>query len=153
MKSAQSKACREYPIFATEYFTVEPCSSCHVPGYLIVKPINAVDSLSRMSPAALAALGPTLAMVTQAIEGVVQPERVYCALFSEQTPAIHFHLFPRTEWLSDKYFAAHPQNTEISGPQLMDWARHVFHAPIAEIDENGILEKIRDRISAAVAKG
>jgi diadenosine tetraphosphate (Ap4A) HIT family hydrolase len=110
-----------------------------------------VDSLSRMNPAALASLGPTLALITQAIEEVVPAQRVYCALFSEQTPAIHFHLFPRTEWLTANYFAAHPRETEISGPQLMDWARRTFHKPIAGVNMDGIREKIRSRLSAAVA--
>jgi diadenosine tetraphosphate (Ap4A) HIT family hydrolase len=63
-----------------------------------------------MNPAALAALGPTLALVTAAIEAVLEPQRVYCSLFSEQTRAVHFHLFPRTEWLTAKYFAAHPES-------------------------------------------
>ncbi len=96
-----------------------------------------------MNPAALAALGPTLAMITAAIEAIVQPQRVYCALFSEETRAVHLHLFPRTEWLTSQYFATHPDETEISGPRLMDWARRTFQKPIRGMDRDGILEKIR----------
>jgi hypothetical protein len=96
-----------------------------------------------MNPAALASLGLTLAMVTAAIEAVVQPMRVYCALFSEQTRVVHFHLFPRTEWLTAKYFAAHPDETEISGPQLMDWARRTFHTPISGRDRDETLKRIQ----------
>jgi len=125
---------------------VEPCGTCHVAGYLIVTPRNAVQSLSRMNSAAVAALGPTLAVTTAAIEAVVRPQRVYCALFSEETRAIHFHLFPRTEWLRAKYFAAHPQNTDLSGPQLMDWARRSFQEPIPGMERDEILEKILVRL-------
>ena len=84
-----------------------------------------------MNPAALAALGPTLAMATAAIETVVRPQRVYCALFSEETRAVHFHLFPRTGWLTEKYFNTHSHETEISGPRLMDWARERFKSELA----------------------
>jgi diadenosine tetraphosphate (Ap4A) HIT family hydrolase len=122
---------------------VEACSTCHIPGYLIVAPSDAVESLSEMSAAALAALGPTLAMATAAIEAAVQPRRVYCALFSEEVVAVHFHLFPRTEWLTSQYFAAHPNESEISGPRLMDWARRTFQKPIRGMDGDEILEKIR----------
>jgi diadenosine tetraphosphate (Ap4A) HIT family hydrolase len=110
---------------------------------LILRPRDAVESLSQMNPAALATLGPTLAMTTAAIEAVVRPQRVYCALFSEETRAVHLHLFPRTKWLASQYFAAHPDEIEISGPRLMDWARRTFQKPIAGMDRDEILEKIR----------
>jgi diadenosine tetraphosphate (Ap4A) HIT family hydrolase len=131
------------PLFANAHFIVDACGSCYIPGYLIVRLRDAVESLSQMSPAALASLGPTLAMVTAAIEAVVQPMRVYCALFSEEARAVHFHLFPRTEWLTSKYFATHPDQMEISGPQLMDWARRTFHEPISGTGRDETLQRIR----------
>jgi diadenosine tetraphosphate (Ap4A) HIT family hydrolase len=135
-------------VLTNENFTVEVCSDCYIPGYLIVAPSQAVESLSQMNSAAIAALGPTLAIVTAAIEAVVQPQRVYCALFSEETRPVHFHLFPRTEWLIRKYFAAHPHETEISGPRLMDWARLTFRKPILDKNRDETLEKIRGWLTA-----
>jgi hypothetical protein len=96
-----------------------------------------------MNPKVLVSLGPTLAVTTAAIKAVLRPERVYCALFSEETRAVPFPLFPRTEWLTAKYVASHPHKTEISGPRLMDWARQIFQKPIVGIDRNETLEKIR----------
>jgi len=96
-----------------------------------------------MNPAALASLGLTLAMVIAAIEAALQPMRVYCALFSEQTCVVHFHLFPRTEWLTAKYFAAHSDETEISSPQLIDWARRTFQTAIGGMDRDETLQKIQ----------
>jgi diadenosine tetraphosphate (Ap4A) HIT family hydrolase len=101
-----------------------------------------------MKPAALASLGPTLAVITAAIEAVVRPERVYCTLFSEEARDIHFHLFPRTEWLTAKYFAAHPHESQISGPQLMDWALRTFQEPISGMSRDETSEKIRTRLSS-----
>jgi diadenosine tetraphosphate (Ap4A) HIT family hydrolase len=132
---------------ANEHFIVDVCSTCCIPGYLIVMPRHAVESLSQMDPAALASLGPTLAATIAAIEAAVRPQRVYCALFSEETRALHFHLFPRTEWLTAKYFAAHPHETEISGPRLMDWARRTFQKPIRGMDREKTLKKIRARLT------
>jgi diadenosine tetraphosphate (Ap4A) HIT family hydrolase len=136
------------PALANEHFIVEACSTCYVPGYLIVTPREAVESLSQLNSEALASLGPTLALTTAAIEAVVQPQRVYCALFSEETRGVHFHLFPRTKWLTAKYFTAHPRETEISGPQLMDWARRIFQKPISDVDRDETLEKIRAWLSS-----
>jgi hypothetical protein len=96
-----------------------------------------------MASAALESLGPTLALATHAIEFVVRPERVYCALFAEQTRTIHFHLFPRTAWLADKYIAANPDEAEISGPRLMDWARRLYPRNDIDRDSDEIVEGIR----------
>jgi diadenosine tetraphosphate (Ap4A) HIT family hydrolase len=85
--------------WANGHFRVEPCISCPIVGYLIVSPQAPVSSLSELSSSAQALLGPTLAASTRAIETVVQPERVYCLLFAEETRSVHFHLFPRTKWL------------------------------------------------------
>ena len=109
----------------------------------IVISSSGVESLSQMNHAALKLFGPALAMTTAAIEALVRPQRVYCALFSEETRAVHFHVFPRTEWLTAKYFAAHPDETGISGPRLMDWARRMFQKPIVGMDRDETLEKIR----------
>jgi diadenosine tetraphosphate (Ap4A) HIT family hydrolase len=145
-RTRQSKS--PSPVLANEHFTVRACSTCYIPGYLIVTPGDAVESLSQMNPAALAVLGPTLAMTTAAIEAVVQPQRVYCALFSEERRGVHFHLFPRTEWLTSQYFAAHPHEAEISGPRLIDWARRTFQKPIIGVERDETLEKIRARVKA-----
>jgi diadenosine tetraphosphate (Ap4A) HIT family hydrolase len=139
-------------ILTTEHFTVEPCRTCHIPGYLVLTPRHTVESLSQMNSAALASLGPTLAMVTAAIEAVVRPQRVYCALFSEETRAVHFHLFPRTKWLTARYFAADPDKTEVCGPRLMDWARRTFQKPITRMDRDETLEKIRVWLKATLGR-
>jgi hypothetical protein len=72
-----------------------------------------------------------LAAVTRAIEVVIRPERVYCALFAEETRSVHFHLFPRSAWLLSQYATANPADHEISGPRLLDWARRTFHHPLS----------------------
>src|SRR5437660_672631 len=116
-------------VYANAYFCVEPCTTCFIPGYLIVSSRLPTVSLSELECDALASLGPTLAAATRAIEVVIRPERVYCALFAEETRSVHFHLFPRTAWLLSEYTAAHPADCEVSGPRLLDWARRTFHRP------------------------
>jgi len=85
--------------------------------------------MSQLQESALELLGPTLARATEAIETVIRPERVYCALFSEETRSVHFHLFPRSAWLLSQYASAHPTESGVSGPRLLDWARRTFHSP------------------------
>ena len=97
--------------------------------------------------------GATLVAATRTIEAVVNPQRVYCALFAEETRSVHFHLFPRSEWLLLSYSRAHPEDTEISGPRLMDWARRTFQTPIAGMGRDETFEKIRTRLTSSMIAG
>jgi diadenosine tetraphosphate (Ap4A) HIT family hydrolase len=108
---------------------------------LIVSPRVRVSSLAELSPDAQDALGVTLATTTRAIESIIRPRRVYCALFAEETGSVHFHLFPRTDSLFSSYFRAHPEDTVVSGPRLLDWARSTFSEPLAD-DYQQITEAI-----------
>ena len=140
-------------VFVNTHFRIEPCGSCPIPGYLIVSPRVQVSSLAELSPDAQAALGATLVAATRTIEAVVHPQRVYCALFAEETRSVHFHLFPRSEWLLSAYSCAHPEDTEISGPRLMDWARRTFQTPIAGMGSDETFEKIRTRLTSGAIVG
>jgi diadenosine tetraphosphate (Ap4A) HIT family hydrolase len=119
-------------VFVNAHFRIEPCSSCHIAGYLIVTPRVRVSSLAELSPGAQDALGVTLASATRAIESIVRPRRVYCALFAEETGSVHFHLFPRSDWLLSSYSRAHPEDADVSGPRLLDWARFTFRDPATD---------------------
>jgi diadenosine tetraphosphate (Ap4A) HIT family hydrolase len=132
MIPAHAEAAPKRNAFVNTHFCIEPCSSCPIAGYLIVSSRVHASSLAELSPAAQSALGATLAAATSAIETVVRPQRVYCALFAEETASVHFHLFPRTDWLLSSYSHAHPEDTDISGPRLLDWARSTFHDPVAD---------------------
>jgi len=135
------------------HFRIEPCASCPIPGYLIVSPRVPVSSLAELSADAQSALGATLVAATRAVEAVVNSQRVYCALFAEEMRSVHFHLFPRSEWLLFSYSRAHPEDTEISGPRLMDWARRTFQNPITGMDSAETFEKIRTRLTSSMIAG
>jgi diadenosine tetraphosphate (Ap4A) HIT family hydrolase len=126
MTPAHTEAIAKRNVFLNTHFRIEPCESCCIAGYLIVSPRVRVPSLAELCPDAQDTLGVTLAAATRAIESVVRPRRVYCALFAEETGSVHFHLFPRSDWLVSSYFRAHPEEADISGPRLLDWARSTF---------------------------
>lgn len=112
-----------YLIFSTEHYTVEQSHELPIPGYLILKPTQTVDSLSTITTTALHQLGPMMALSYACIEQLINPEIIYCARFGEKVRAIHFHLFPRSTSIGTAYRKAHNLNehADISGPQLLDW--------------------------------
>ncbi|HTJ00574.1 MAG TPA: hypothetical protein VL527_16960 [Dongiaceae bacterium] len=118
---------------------------------MIVIPRVTVMSLAEMSAAAVTALGPLLARTTRAIETVVRPERVYCALFAESERRVHFHLLPRTAWLAAQYAVAYPEAAGISGPLLFEWARRTFNQPIPGQNREEVNGAIRRLLAAEIA--
>jgi diadenosine tetraphosphate (Ap4A) HIT family hydrolase len=69
------------------------------PGDLIVQLRRHGESLSELTPAEAAALGPILHAAVAAIERVVGPERTYVASYGERVRHVHFFLLPRTRSL------------------------------------------------------
>jgi diadenosine tetraphosphate (Ap4A) HIT family hydrolase len=119
-------------IYENAQFRAEQSNSCALPGYVIVTARYPAPSLSTLRPEALALLGPTLWLVTRAVEVTVKPERVYCARYGEATAQVHFHVFPRTREMAEAFLAAHPDDREISGPKLFDWAVERFARDAAQ---------------------
>lgn len=135
--------------YENDHFVIKPCVSCPIAGYLIVSPITPASSLSQLRREVLDSLGATLAAGTNAIKTVIRLERVYCALFAEETRSVHFHLFPRSRWLLSRYATVNPTDHEISGPRLFEWARNTFHSPV-EKDYDKLNEAIFGELASKV---
>lgn len=117
------------PIYVSQDFVIEPCRSCPLPGYLIVRPKLPVASLSALAPDSAAQLGMVLRLAVAAVETVLHPIKVYVAQFGEEDGNLHFHVFPRTQWLTENYLREFPaQKNLIHGPLLLDWARDAFRS-------------------------
>lgn len=115
-------------IIANEIFTLDQSLECTVPGYLVLRLKSGETSLAELEPEKARALGAMLARAAKAIEEAVGAERVYVLSFCEVDRRLHFHLFPRTQWLLREYLRVHPQawKKTISGPALFEWARQAF---------------------------
>ena len=113
-------------MFENEYFHLQPCYTCPLPGYLILSAKVTSDAIQDMPEAALSALGPTLAVISRSIQAVLMPERIYTTLFCEAQRGVHFHIFPRTAWLREAYLAHYSAERLTDGPRLLSWARRTF---------------------------
>ena len=78
-----------------EFWRLGPFLAPTPPGVVLVDLRRHATGLSAMQPEELQSLGPTLAAAVRAIEGVLEPERVYTVMFGEQIQHVHFVLMPR----------------------------------------------------------
>lgn len=128
-------------------FVVEHCYSCAVPGYLIVSPLAAVESLDALPRQSVENLGPLLANVTSLVKEAVSPLRIYCAQFGEEQSQLHFHIFPRGAALTEEYLRAFPHHaSQIRGPIVLDWARDHYRCTQEEAFETvaGVISQLRE---------
>jgi diadenosine tetraphosphate (Ap4A) HIT family hydrolase len=72
-----------------------------LPGWLILKPLRHIESLSELTVAESAALGPLLRRITAALEAATGAERVYTVLLAEAVRHVHIHLIPRRAGLPE----------------------------------------------------
>lgn len=101
--------------------------TCAIPGYLVVEPVEPVETIGELPPGASTRLGPVLGTISAAIGEVVGADRVYCLLFAEERRSIHFHLFPRAPWLLAAYRSRPGAPGDgVSAPTLFEWARFAF---------------------------
>lgn len=73
----------------------------NLPGYFIIAPIRHVTEYTQLNTAEAA----NLFQITQKTLALLQQKynarKIYQCCFSELTPHIHFHLFPRYDWMDD----------------------------------------------------
>lgn len=111
-------------VFEDDLFVLDHADSCAVPGYLVLRLKWHANSLADLTAATAHALGPMLARASRAIEEVTGADRVYCLSFCELDRRLHFHLFPRTRWVLQRYWTATGSERDpVNGPAVFEWAR------------------------------
>ena len=139
-------------IIENDNFTLLHSGECAVPGYLVLWPRPAVESIADLTDAAAEQFGPILRQAVEAINQVVHPERVYVICLAELEPRIHFHLFPRTRAVTETYrHATGYHDDAINGLVFMQWARS--NLPLEnELDKKRIANVITE-LQAAMGGG
>ena len=142
-------------VYEDDEFLIERCDGSPLPGYLVLRLHGGArgQSAGTMAPQVAGRLGAMLARAVAAIEAVVGPERVYILSFCEVERNLHFHLFPRTEWLRAAYEAAHGHPGDaVNGPRLFEWARTRYREagqmPADQLTAGEAIARIREMLES-----
>jgi diadenosine tetraphosphate (Ap4A) HIT family hydrolase len=131
----------KFILYETEHFRVEHSKAFLVPGYLFVVPKTQCRSLTELPAAAVSEMGDVLVLATSAVEAIVKPIITYCAKFGESDSDLHFHVLPRTAWLTTAFCRAFPNHRGISGPVLLDWVNHAFVRGRDQVEYEGSVSR------------
>lgn len=136
-----------FTVFEDGDFGIFHCADVDVPGYLILTCVGSPATWNQLNSRQMARLGGMIGHTVEALRATVEPERVYVCAFGEQAPALHFHLFPRYEWMADLCGAG---LGSIDGPALLSlirWERacrpHDWSDAPAVLD---IVQEVRRRL-------
>ncbi len=111
-------------VFEDDLFVLDHVDTCAVPGYLVLRLKAPAHSLADLTWQAAQRLGVMLGRAVRAIEAATGADRVYCLSFCELDRRLHFHLFPRSRWVLERYWEATGTTQEpINGPAVFEWAR------------------------------
>lgn len=109
-------------IFEDDDFGLMHCADVDLPGYLILTIKGADRGWADAADRSLARLGGQLGRIVAALTAAAGPERVYVCAFGEETPALHFHLFPRYAWMKDMVRGVSGEGA-VDGPALLSRIR------------------------------
>jgi len=114
-------------VLENKYYSAVQCGNCDIPGYIILKTKKQIKKIHDMPKEALALLGVVLSKLEHAIELILKPDKIYIVKFGEESDALHFHVFPRTKYLTEKYLMEFPnRDKKLNGPVFLDWAREKY---------------------------
>ena len=113
-------------LFETPLVTIEFSKAFVIPGYLFVSPKRKIRNLEELTVEEFREIGECILLATKVIRTVVDPLNIYCAKFGESNFPLHFHILPRTQWLTDLYKLKFPELDTIAGPVILDWVSRDF---------------------------
>lgn len=127
------------------YFRIEQSSECNLPGYLILHLKTPCTSLTKLDDDIAIDLMLMIKHIQQAIQAVIQPEKIYVCSFAEVNPQLHYHIFPRTLAVTEAYLADQKQ-TAVDGLKLLDWAKNYYTSSITEQQRLQIHQQLQEQL-------
>lgn len=129
-------------IYEDEYLILHHCIDVFIPGYLILSPKRHTEHFHALSDAEIRRFG----VITQAITGLVNeiPDvgKVYIASFCEESSHIHFHIFPRYNWIVSQGHEYIVTEGRLDGAKLLSWARQQYKTSSVYMSDPSILEVV-----------
>ena len=108
-------------IYKNVLFTIEHVLAYAVPRYLILY-FNDPSFFKEHANESLSKFGILLSKTMECIKEIIHPEKIYCLMFGEKEEKPHFHLFPRTQTITNAYYqATGVKEGTILGPELFTW--------------------------------
>lgn len=109
-------------LFQNEWLFVSHATDVNIPGYLFVSSVRHVASHENLTDKEMDMIGRFTKRAIAAIKTIEGVDRVYVCSFCEETPHIHYHLFPRYHWMSDEKFPVRVTQ-KVDAPTLFNYFR------------------------------
>lgn len=140
-------------LFEDDEFLIEHSVYYRVAGLVFVSPKADARRVAELPRQTLLRLGPVLGAVERAVGEVMAAENVYVARFGESGGPLHFHVFPRTQAITDAWREATGRRGSVDAPSLISWANATYtgnaHFGDTPIAIAGLVERLADDVERA----
>lgn len=134
-------------LFETAHTTIHQ-AAFRMPGYLIVTPKSAAETLGQLEPEALTDFFSALLLAETFVGRVLQPERIYLLKFAEFMPQLHMHVIPRTAFLGRAYERSTEETQPYDGAALTTWLwKHHLALSFSDDDLDLFVTRAREALS------
>ncbi len=122
---------------------------CHnldinIPGYVILSPLKHVTIWEQLDLQELNKLTAILHLTLQNLKQILLVDKIYICNFGEQTEHIHFHLFPRYDWMlniKDAYTEG-----KFDGAKLFSYMRNKYKTSTDQVSSNKKVIEVVDNL-------
>ncbi|MHB1285494.1 MAG: HIT family protein [Leptospirales bacterium] len=108
-------------VFRDELVSLYHMPEVDLPGYLVLATVRHLEGLDGLTERETDSIGRVQQKAARAIQALPDVRKVYLSSFGEVCPHLHFHLFPRTDWMLED--ASSWTDGEIDGPRIFDLYR------------------------------
>jgi len=116
----------------------------NIPGYVILSSLRHVTAFEQLDLQELNRLSVILQSTIQKLKQILSVDKVYICSFCEETEHIHFHLFPRYDWMlniKDAYVEG-----KFDGAKLFSYIRNEYKTSTDQVSSNEKVIKVVDTL-------
>jgi|GEM_PF-1356023 len=126
-------------IYQDDQVIVNHILDINIPGYVILSSSRHVAALEQLDIQELNRLSVILQSTIQKLKQILSVDKIYVCSFCEETEHIHFHLFPRYDWMLNIKEAY--TDEKVDAAKLFSNVRNKCKASMDQVSSN---EKVVD---------
>lgn len=130
-------------VYRDDFVLLNHSMDVPIPGYVILSPLRHMEQLHRMTVDESVALAKVLRAVCAAVQSLDGVEKVYVASFGEDTGHVHFHIFPRYQWMLAEPAEEIFTGEKLDGAKLFSYMRKKYSRTEWQPYEAAVQDAIR----------
>jgi len=132
-------------IFQNEHVMLSHFVNVNIPGYLLLSSVRHEPFHENLTDTEMESIGYFMKRACAAIKTIDGVERIYICSYCEETPHIHFHLFPRYHCMLSEAYPIYTHN-KLDSPKLFNYFREKHQISPEVMAQDSKILMVVDRV-------